>query len=240
MSVDLSALSLPDYETICELPLEVGYFPGYKSDKYAMAGMSAMVIWQATNWEVRAFPSLRHMLGVLSNWTPDILITHWHGDDYSVKELEDAVEQLRRLRGGARIGKGPFLVGQYSSNDDRFWGVEGEKRISEMLDSLYDMVFEREISEVAWNVAIGLWNKLNYEAGKGTSIIPFDHGFEAFISGVGLAKKHSVPRLSSGDTKRRNKERNERSSYSSKLDQSKRDRNREELRRLMDLNEAEN
>lgn len=197
-NIDLHTLQLDRYEMICELPLEVGYYPGSTNLPDSLAEEFKATMESTVNWQVRCFTSFQHMVGVLSSWTPHILITHWHSVEQAIQEYygletsgpEEVVAQFRRRREGERVGKGPFLVGQYTGVDYKFEGVRGEERISSMLDSLYDMLFSRvsELEILPWNIAIGLWNKLREQQGSRGEDVPFDPLFIGYLSGKPIQK----------------------------------------------------
>jgi hypothetical protein len=198
--MDLNELQLDSYEAICQLPLEVGFYAGPRYEKFATA---LKVYMEGTvNWHIKSFPNLDHMAGILASWTPDILITHWHGENYFLDWNDDGpkdshsptriVTEYHKKRGGKRIGKGPFLVGQYSPMDEKFMGPGGGWTITSMLKSHYDMLYERPfdlggeqgLEIVPWNVAIGLWNVLlSQEKRVGHKDVPFDPLFQGHLLG---------------------------------------------------------
>jgi hypothetical protein len=146
------------------------------------------------------FTSFEHFEGVLSDWTPDIVIAHWHGERYfgwrdQENEVSLLIKKLRNRRGGDYSGKSPFLVGEYWGNDEKFMGDHGRKRISEMLSGLYDMFFDAlfmDIEVVPWNVAIGIWNILRSIQGSRSADVPFDLMFDGHLAGRPVKEKERV------------------------------------------------
>jgi hypothetical protein len=177
------ALSSP--ADLLQMHLSVAYYPG--------PGISAQRVreelWHLHNegqlaWSAKIFDSAIHLNGVLQSWSPQLLITHWHGDNRNAPSFDlptQVAQRLRRMREGLNLSGGPYLVGQFSRMDSRFMPDQPNNLINDLL-TIYDMLFcEAGLLTTLRNVSIAVWNHLSRAAGKSFVAHPFDVGFRAFL-----------------------------------------------------------
>jgi hypothetical protein len=168
-------------EDLMHLNLSVAYYPG--PNRSAQGIREQFWHLQHENrilWRVRIFETASHYSSVLSSWTPDVVIAHWHGEARSGSFFDLPTQVANRLR-DRREGVGiiPFLVGQFSRLDLRFNLQDPDNLIMGLLE-IYDMLYcDDTIERVFHNVAIGLWNSFHARR-QSKSRRPFDGDFQAY------------------------------------------------------------
>lgn len=103
------------------------------------------------NWSVRVIDGTKHLAALMADWTPDILITHWHGECTSADKRSlpgQIAQRLRHRRGNFGGSASPFLVAQISAGDPRFqYEPEEGLRLRELYDGDTEADQLRQISE---------------------------------------------------------------------------------------------
>jgi len=150
---------LPPVE-MCRAHLDFAYYPGPGEEVTPIRA----ALWHLQqegdlNWNVRVIEGTRHLAALMADWTPDIFVTHWHGEYRSNRQSlpYEIANRLRQLRGDFRKSPGPFIVGQISADDPRF---------SPRLHEGYDMVIQRPRSfeNFPKNIATGIYNTAHPDA----------------------------------------------------------------------------
>jgi hypothetical protein len=154
--MNLSAVKVADYEQFWKLPLRVGFLGAddIVTEIFMTTDAPFMQPWKAhSNWDFRVFENAENMAAVVEGWRPDILIWHWHHNDYGSHNpiVRRVFTSLRGARRKGRLGKGPFLVGMTRDS-------QGEAEYS----SLFDIVVEAPMSwrEFAECIELCLWTRL--------------------------------------------------------------------------------
>jgi hypothetical protein len=175
-------------EHLLQFDLAAAYYPGpNKSAQEIRETVWHLQRESKLQWRVRTFETAMHYSHVSSGWTPDVAITHWHGEART-GPLFDLPTQIAQRFGRQRenTGAGPFLAGQFSPLDIRFDPHDPRSLITNLLTS-YDMLFcQADLWRVFRNVAIGLWN-----SHRVTEYLPrhvFDADFEAYTRDAASAK----------------------------------------------------
>lgn len=183
MSEDVisSVVGAASAEDLLHLNLSVAYYPG--PNRSAQKIREQFWHLQHENrvlWRVRIFETASHYSRVLSSWTPDAAIAHWHGEARSGSLFDLPTQVANRLRGRrGDIGSMPFLAGQFSRLDLRFNLQDPENLIMGLLET-YDMLYrDDEVERVFRNVAIGLWNSCHARR-QSESRQAFDSDFEVY------------------------------------------------------------
>jgi len=154
-------------DDICRAELEVAYYPGPNKEVSSIR----MAFWHLEqegrlHWRIRVIEGARHLAALTADWTPDILVTHWHGEYTSSATRSIPAEITRRLRtdrGGFSESNGPFLVAQISAGDTRFNGGHYDDY---GLYELYDIVIQRpqNLDRFPRNLAVGIYNSAHPDA----------------------------------------------------------------------------
>lgn len=148
-------------EDMCLADLQVAYYPGPGEEIASIR----MAFWHLQhedklNWKTRVIESTAHLAALTAEWTPDIFVTHWHGEQTSSAKRSIPAEIARRFRKGredfCQFDR-PFLVGQVSEGDQRFAGGHYDDY---GLYEVYDLVIQRPriFDNLPRNIAVGIHN----------------------------------------------------------------------------------
>jgi hypothetical protein len=162
-------------EEICMTDLVMAYYPG-PSQEVASIRMAFWHLQQegSINWAVKVIEDTKNLAALTAKWTPDILVTHWHGEyrpSRNHRIPSEIAKRFRNARGAFIESEGPFLVGHISAGESRF----GDGYYDEYgLHEVYDMVIERSgnLNRFPINLAVGIHNAANPAAP-----LPFDADF---------------------------------------------------------------
>jgi hypothetical protein len=172
----VTSFSLSPVE-MCRTHLEAAYYPG-PGEQITPIRAAFWHLQQEghLNWKIRVIEGTKHLAALLANWTPDILVTHWHGEYTSPKRYIPAeiAARLRNTRGDFRGSERPFLVGQISASDPLF---ADQHEAGKKLKKLYDMVIQRpsNFENFPKNIATGIYNAAHRDAP-----LAFDIDFRLF------------------------------------------------------------
>jgi hypothetical protein len=154
-------------DEICRAELKVAYYPGPNNEISSIR----MAFWHLEQegrlqWIIRVIEGAKHLAALTADWTPDILVTHWHGEYTSSASRSIPAEithRLRSARGSRCVSDGPFLVAQVSAGDTRFSGGHYDDY---GLHELYDMVIQRpqNLDRFPRNLAVGIYNSTHPSA----------------------------------------------------------------------------
>jgi hypothetical protein len=147
--------------------LKVAYYPGPGEEVSSIR----VAFWHLQqegrlNWIIRVIEGTGHLARLLVDWTPNIFVTHWHGEYSSYAKRSRPTEIARHLRIGRGEfcgSDGPFLVAQVSEGDERF---DGGHYDTNGLHELYDIVIQRPRSfdNFPRNIAVGIYNSAHPRA----------------------------------------------------------------------------
>jgi hypothetical protein len=154
-------------EEMCRAHPEAAYYPG-PSEQITPIRAAFWHLQQEgqLKWKVRVIEGTKHPAALLADWTPDILVTHWHGECSSGDKRSlpgDIARRLRNSRGDFRGSERPLLVAQISAGDPLF---EHEPDEGTRLQKLYDMVIQRPrtFENFPKNIATGIYNAAHHDA----------------------------------------------------------------------------